>query len=87
MSLLAYDNALHGNVMRRRFHSDPRVGATEPLLHEHIPEQILPTTREVHEERPLLRAMPDAGPAGVVQTPDISSPRIHLLSNGPAPSP
>ena len=82
MSLLAYDNALHDNVMRRRFHSDPRVGATEPLLHEHIPEQILPTTREVHEERPLLRAMPGVGPAGVVQTPDISSPRIHLLSNG-----
>jgi cyclic beta-1,2-glucan synthetase len=82
MSLLAYDNALHDNVMRRRFHSDPRVGATEPLLHEHIPEQILPTTREVHEERPLLRAMPGVGPAAVVQTPDISSPRIHLLSNG-----
>ena len=82
MSLLAYDNALHDNVMRRRFHSDPRVGATEPLLHEHIPEQILPTTREVHEERPLLRAIPGPGPAVVAQTPDISSPRIHLLSNG-----
>ena len=25
MSLLAYDNALHDNVMRRRFHSDPRI--------------------------------------------------------------
>jgi cyclic beta-1,2-glucan synthetase len=82
MSLLAYDNALHDNVIRRRFHSDPRVGATEPLLHEHIPEQILPTTREMHEERPLLRAIPAPGPAVVVQTPDISSPRIHLLSNG-----
>ncbi len=81
MSLLAYDNALHNNVIRRRFHSDPRVAATEPLLHEHIPEQILPTTREVHEERPLLRA-PEVGPAVVAQTPDISSPRIHLLSNG-----
>ncbi len=82
MSLLAYDNALHDNVMRRRFHSDPRVRATEPLLHEHIPEQILPTTREVHEERPLLRAIPAVGATVVAQTPDISSPRIHLLSNG-----
>jgi cellobiose phosphorylase len=82
MSLLAYDNALHDNVMRRRFHSDPRIRATEPLLHEHIPEQILPTTREVHEERPLLRAIPTVDTAVMAQTPDISSPRIHLLSNG-----
>jgi cyclic beta-1,2-glucan synthetase len=82
MSLLAYDNALHDNAMRRRFHSDPRIRATEPLLYEHIPEQILPTTREVHEERPLLRAIPTVGAAVVAQTPDISSPRIHLLSNG-----
>jgi cyclic beta-1,2-glucan synthetase len=82
MSLLAYDNALHDNAMRRRFHSDLRSRATEPLLHEHIPEQILPTTGEVHEERPLARAIPIVGAAVVAQTPDISSPRIHLLSNG-----
>src|SRR5439155_8629964 len=50
MSLLAYDNALHDNAMRRRSHSDPRIRATEPLLHEHIPEQILPTSGEMPEE-------------------------------------
>ncbi len=82
MSLLAYDNALHDNAMRRRFHSDLRSRATEPLLDEHIPEQILLTTGEVHEERPLPRAIPIVGAAVVIQTPDISSPRIHLLSNG-----
>jgi cyclic beta-1,2-glucan glucanotransferase len=82
MSLLAYDNALSDNAMRRRFHSDPRIRATEPLLHEHIPEQILPTTGEVHEERPLLRTVPSVGAELVAQPPDISSPRIHLLSNG-----
>jgi cellobiose phosphorylase len=82
MSLLAYDNALHENTMRRRFHSDPRIRATEPILHEHIPEQILPTTGEVHEERPLPRAISAAEDATVAQTPDIASPRIHLLSNG-----
>jgi cyclic beta-1,2-glucan synthetase len=81
MSLLAYGNALHENAMRKRFHSDPRVRATEPLLHEHIPEQILPTTGEAHEERPLPRAI-SIGDVAVTQTPDIASPRIHLLSNG-----
>src|SRR5438067_538977 len=82
MSLLAYDNALHDNAMRRRLHSDLRSRATEPLLHEHIPEQILLTTGEVPEERPLPRTIPIFGSAIVTQTPDISSPRIHLLSNG-----
>ena len=83
MSLLAYDNALNDNAMRRRFHSDPRIRATEPLLHEHIPEQILPTTTgEVHEERPMPRTVPSVGAGLVAQTPDMSSPRIHLLSNG-----
>src|SRR5436305_5374390 len=82
ISLLAYDYALHDNAMRRRSHCALRSRAAEPLLHEHIPEQILLTTVEVHEERPLPRAIPSVGAAVVIQTPDISSPRIHLLSNG-----
>ncbi|HJY07866.1 MAG TPA: glucoamylase family protein, partial [Bryobacteraceae bacterium] len=82
MSLLAYDNALHDNAMRKRFHSDPRIRATEPLLHEHIPEQILPTTGEGHEERPVRQTIATVGAPGVAQTPDVASPRIHLLSNG-----
>jgi len=82
MSLLAYGNALHDNAMRRRFHSDPRIRATEPLLHEHIPEQILPTTGEAHEERPVRQTIATVGATAVAQTPEISSPRIHLLSNG-----
>ncbi len=82
MSLLAYDNALHENAMRRRFHSDPRVRATEPLLHEHIPEQILPTAGEGHEERPVRQTIPTLGVSTLKQTADLASPRIHLLSNG-----
>lgn len=85
MSLLAFGNALHGNVMRKRFHCDPRIRATEPLLHEHIPEQILPATAggEVRDERPLPRTTPiAAGEPVVAQTPDTTAPRVHLLSNG-----
>ena len=82
MSLMAFDNALNGNAMRLRFHRDPRVRATEPLLYEHIPEQILPTTSETREERPLLRATSGLDTGVVVTTPDIATPRIHLLSNG-----
>ena len=82
MSLLAYDNALHDNAMRRRFHSDPRIRATEPLLHEHIPEQILPTSGGAHEERPVRQTIAADGASAVAQMPDLGSPRTHLLSNG-----
>src|SRR5207245_1840594 len=76
-----YDTHFNDNAMRWRFHSGPRIRATEPLLHEHIPEQILPTTGEVHEERPLPRTISIEG-SPVTQTPDIASARVHLLSNG-----
>ena len=83
MSLLAFDNALHDGVMRRRFHSDPRIRATEPLLHEHIPTTILPTTGEAHEERPLPRVIPVTGAAAAApHTADTLTPRTQLLSNG-----
>jgi cellobiose phosphorylase len=51
-------------------------------LHEHIPEQILPTTGDMHEERPLPRTISIEGGPGVTQTSDLASPRVHLLSNG-----
>ena len=37
MGLLALDNQLNGQPMQRRFHADPRVMATQPLLYERIP--------------------------------------------------
>src|ERR1051325_6004952 len=77
MYLPAYDNALHDNETRGRFHSDTRIRATEPLLHEHIPEQILPTTGEVHEERPVRQTTATGGTPVVAPTPDIASPRTH----------
>ncbi|MEO8439167.1 MAG: glucoamylase family protein [Spartobacteria bacterium] len=83
MSLLAFDNALHNGVMRRRFHSDPRIRATEPLLHEHIPSSILPAIGEAHEERPEPRVIPVTGAAAAPPHPaDTVTPRTQLLSNG-----
>ena len=42
MSLLAITNLLEDKAFQRWFHSDPRVRATELLLHEK-PVQIVPT--------------------------------------------
>ncbi|MGI8890293.1 MAG: glucoamylase family protein, partial [Chthoniobacterales bacterium] len=83
MSLLAFDNALHDGIVRTRFHADPRIRATEPLLHEHIPASILPTTGEAHEERPQPRVTPVAGAsAAASHTAETSTPKTQLLSNG-----
>jgi cyclic beta-1,2-glucan synthetase len=40
MILLALCNQLSGCVMQRRFHAEPRVQATEFILHEHVPDSM-----------------------------------------------
>jgi len=83
MTLVAIDNVLSGNIMRERFHADPRVKATASLLYERIP--VAP--RVVYgqsREAPIVRLAPIVAiPApGRVDTPHTSTPRTCLLSNG-----
>jgi cyclic beta-1,2-glucan synthetase len=83
MSFVAIDNVLNGNVMQKRFHSDPLVQATELLLQERIPVHV-PITRPRAEEVMMSRVV-----RGVVapvtrrfETADLPTPRVQLLSNG-----
>ncbi len=46
MSLLALSNSLVGAPLQRRFHAEPRVQATELVLHERIPATIRTLSRE-----------------------------------------
>ncbi|MDQ3702961.1 MAG: glycosyl transferase, partial [Chloroflexota bacterium] len=87
MSLLAIDNALHGQLMQRRFHADPYVRAAEPLLFERIP--VAPQISEgvTRGEAPVRGAPVDAtarggDPVSRFVTPDTPSPRTQLLANG-----
>lgn len=48
MSLAALDNVLHGNIMQRRFHGDPRIRSIETLLCERVSITPMPS-----EERKL----------------------------------
>ncbi len=87
MSLLAIDNALHDQVMQRRFHADPYVRATEPLLFERIP--IAPQMSEgVARGEAPVRGAPSGAAAGGVDavsrfaTPGTPTPRTQLLANG-----
>ena len=83
MSFLAFGNVLHEGSMQRRFHADPRIRATEALLHEHIPQGVTPSVGEVREERPRPHAIPITGIAAEhSHKPDTLTPKVQLLSNG-----
>ncbi|MCX5869899.1 MAG: glycosyl transferase [Deltaproteobacteria bacterium] len=82
MAFLALTNFLHGNPFPRRFHSDPRVRAFEPLLQERIPT--LPTlhlTSTRQNEPTLLGGDLIATRASIFTTPHTTTPKTLLLSN------
>ena len=64
MSLLAITNVLEGKAFQRWFHSDPRVRATELLLHEKpvqiVPKQETPHAANVNFHPTLVDSSPSA---------------------------
>ena len=82
MSFLAIDNFLHHNVMRKRFHADPRVKATEPLLYERIPVSP-PQYQGTGDARPPARLISGGVAPSVSKfdTPHTPTPKTQLLSN------
>ncbi len=81
MSLVALANAITHDRMIDRFHTDPRVRATELLLQERIPRQ-----QPVTEPRPLDEMLVTAPTLGVpirrYKTPHTVFPHSQFLSNG-----
>src|SRR5712691_3383323 len=83
MSLVAIANVLHEGVMRARFHAAPRMQATELLLQERTPRDVLVARPKVGEVDtvanvrdlvpPVLRRFTSA---------HAPTPATHLLSNG-----
>jgi cyclic beta-1,2-glucan synthetase len=84
MSLVAFANALAGQLWQRRFHADPLVRAAELLLHERIPRKIVLQESQVaradealpdpEHERPAVRE---------VDSPNTPQPQIALLGRLP----
>ena len=83
MSIVAIGNVLNDAAMVRRFHAEPSVEATELLLQERMPRDVLVARPRTDEIR---------GPGGVrdlappvlrrFTSPHDRTPRTHLLSNG-----
>ncbi|MCA9319914.1 MAG: hypothetical protein KDB53_04225 [Planctomycetes bacterium] len=81
MSLVALANAGLNGPMVRRFHSDPRVQATELLLQERVPR--LQTVTQSHAEDPVrIDSHRLAVSPRLFRTPHTRYPNAHFLSNG-----
>ena len=83
MSLIAIANLLNDGAMRARFHAEPMVQATELLLQERTPRDVL-VARPRAEEVSATAQVRDLIPPSMrrFSTPNSSIPRTHLLSNG-----
>ena len=83
MSLLAFDNILNDNTLKKRFHSNPRIIGMESLLCERAPV-FPPIATGSRKTIPLSRLTPFSTEPimGIVETPHSAAPKVNLLSNG-----
>jgi cyclic beta-1,2-glucan synthetase len=81
MSLVALANVLRNDVFVARFHSDPRVKASELLLQERVPREAILSEPRPAESTTRSAAMPTFA-ARHFRSPHTRSPHSHVLSNG-----
>ena len=83
MALVAIGNVLNSDAMVTRFHADPIVQATELLLQERMPRDVLvsrPRAEEVKSSADVRDLVPPV--VRRFSSPHDLTPRTHLLSNG-----
>ena len=83
MSIVALANVVYEGVMRARFHAEPRMKATELLLQERTPRDVLVARPRVEEVR-VVANVRDLIPPVLRRftSPHDMTPGVHLLSNG-----
>jgi cyclic beta-1,2-glucan synthetase len=83
MSIVAIANTLHGGAMRRRFHAAPIIQATELLLQERKPRDVMGVQRIVDVDDITTSAgSMMAATQRRFTSPHTNTPEVHLLSNG-----
>ncbi|MBI3744938.1 MAG: hypothetical protein HY264_00125 [Chloroflexi bacterium] len=83
MALVALGNVVNGRLMVERFHADPIVEATELLLQERMPRDVLvgrPRAEEVKGAADVRDLVPPV--VRRFTSPHDAIPRTHILSNG-----
>ncbi len=81
MSIVALSNVLQDNSMQRRFMENIAMRSASILLEERIPG-IIPFYPQYSAGGSLQRSGADIPLVRTFTDPDISSPEVHLLSNG-----
>ena len=83
MAIVGIANALTGGRMRRRFHAEPIIRATELLLQERMPRDIA-VARPPAEKVPAAERIEYLAPEiqRRYSSPHSLIPRTHILSNG-----
>jgi cyclic beta-1,2-glucan synthetase len=83
MSIVAIAEALCGGAMRRRFHAEPMIEATELLLQERMPHDVV-LAEPIIETAPASASVGDSllSTQRRFDSPHAFSPRTHLMSNG-----
>ena len=83
MSVIAIADALHDGAMRRRFHAEPIIQATELLLQERMPRDVALSDpkAETVETAASSAELPSSAQRRFSSPHDLT-PRTHLLSNG-----
>jgi cyclic beta-1,2-glucan synthetase len=85
MSIVAIANVLHDGLMRSRFHHEPIIQASELLLQERIPRDIViahPRAEEVKASAAVNTDIPAVRRVVLSAAASVSAPITHLLSNG-----
>ena len=82
MSLIAAANCLLGNIMCRRFMSEPDMAAFAPLLAERSPEGAVTLRRRGFDRPRRPRERRAAVPGESFPCVRTSAPRVYPLSNG-----
>jgi cellobiose phosphorylase len=81
MSLMALDNIINNNILQVRFHSMPKVKATELLLQERVTKRVIYD----REKKNVVRELQTEKPNNIVRiykTARTEVPETELLSNG-----
>jgi cyclic beta-1,2-glucan synthetase len=83
MTIVALANVLGDGRMRARFHTEPRIRATELLLQERTPREVALTHPRAEEVHAAPKLIGDSAPRSrESSSPHTTPPQTHLLSNG-----
>lgn len=82
MTIVAIANALTGGLMRRRFHREPMIQASELLLQERLPRDISRALPALEDATPRDLIPSEADRARRIAGRPDGPPVTHLMSNG-----